>query len=336
MITSEWPTDEHPEWAPFIVRQVEFLRRRGIEVEVFHFVGRRQPANYLRAWRDAHALLNGKSFDLVHAQWGHSALMALPVKLPLVITYRGGDLQGIVGANGRYTTSGRLLRLISQSMAHLADEVIVVSDHLGRYLPKREYHVIPSGLNMSLFRPMPQQQARAQLGLLSDRRYVLFAASPNNPVKRYSLARAAMEKIERSCNAELLVATGVRPELMPVYMNACDVLVVTSRYEGSPNVVKEALACDLPVVSLDVGDVGQRIAYIEGCILCHDDDPLTIARALTEVLKRPGRISGRPAVQNLDEALLADSVISVYRKALDKKTVHRLSSTQPPEDDASK
>src|SRR5207302_2384469 len=106
-----------------------------------------------------------------------------------------------------------------------------------------------------------------------DRRLILFAASPKNPVKRYPLAESAVARLDRRYRAELVVAAGIAPDKMPLYMNACDALLVTSTHEGSPNVVKEALACNLPVVSADVGDVADRISKIEGCALCDSDDP---------------------------------------------------------------
>src|SRR5207248_3674081 len=103
--------------------------------------------------------------------------------------------------------------------------------------------------DLDLFRPYPQSEARARLGLAPDRRYILFAAATDNPIKRFGLAQAAVERLDPSYRAEFVVASGVEPHLMPFYMSACDALLLTSAHEGSPNVVKEALACNLPVVS---------------------------------------------------------------------------------------
>jgi glycosyltransferase involved in cell wall biosynthesis len=103
---------------------------------------------------------------------------------------------------------------------------------------------------------------------------------------------------------------------MPVLMSACDALLFTSMQEGSPNAVKEALACDLPVVSVEVGDVPVRLQGIEGCELCSDERPETIAAALERVLRRGQRIAGRQAVQQLDENLITQQVLGVYDTAL--------------------
>lgn len=316
MITTEWPTTEHPEWAPFIVQQVQSLRQSGIQVDVFHFRGGRKLTNYLRAWRRLRQKLSTTNCDLIHAQWGQSAFLVFPKRLPLVVTFRGSDLRGIVGKNGRYTLSGRILSLLSRCVAKLADQVVVVSEQLALSFSTRHYHVIPSGIDLTLFRPIPQREARERLNLAQDKRLTLFAADPNNPVKRYKLAKEAVEKLKEDFSVELITARAVPHAMMPSYMSACDALLVTSLHEGSPNVVKEALACNLPVVSVDVGDVRDRLRGIEGCVVCADDSPDTIAQGLAQVFSRHQRVSGREAVCDLDEKLLAEKLISVYEQAV--------------------
>ncbi len=304
--------------APFVVRQVEFLRRAGIEVEVFGFRGAKNPVNYLRAWQRVQRCLTRKRYDLIHAQWGQSALLALPKRLPLVITFRGNDLEGIVGRHGRYTALGGIQAALSKRMVRYADEVIVVSESLARRLPPdRAYEVIPSGLDLELFRPLPQPEARERLGLPPEKRLVLFAVrSVEDRRKRYPLAQDVVTRLQREFDVELVVASGVDHATMPYYMNACDALILTSVHEGSPNVVKEALACDLAVVSVDVGDVRERIGGIEGCAVCKDDTPETLAAALAGVLRERRRVAGRRAVRDLDEQLIAQRVAAIYDRAL--------------------
>ncbi len=318
MLTSVWPTAQNPLSAPFVVRQVASLQRIGVEPYVFHVDGRKNPLNYVRAQRRVRALIATRKFDLIHAQWGQSALAALPKRLPLVVTFRGSDVEGDVSRNGSYTTAGRLLTGISRMVARFADEAIVVSPHLRARLPAREYHVIPSGLDLDLFRAMPRQQARQQLGLAPCRRYALFVGSPSNPIKRYKLAAAAVELAKSKHDLELIVVDRCAQELVPVYMSACDALLLTSLHEGSPNVVKEALACDLPIVAVDVGDVRERIAKIEGCALCENDSPRAIADAIERILKRDRPFSSRESVRYLNEAALTQQVLSVYQKALSR------------------
>lgn len=320
MITSEYPTLEYPINGIFVARQAEALRRAGIQVEVFAFRGAKNPMNYLRAWWQVRVRLSQNRYDLIHAQFGQSGLVACcQRRLPVVVTYRGSDLEGLRNINGRLTTIGYLLHRSSQLVAHCVNEVIVVSDHLAHYLPRRPYHVIPSGLDLELFYPMPRAEARRTLGLPPDRRLVLFVSDPARPEKRHWLAKQTVNLLDGHIQIELVVVKRVPYKQMPLYMNACDALLLTSLHEGSPNAVKEALACNLPVVSVDVGDVRQRIGSVEGCVVCADDRPETIAAALEQVLQRGGRANGRAAVQDLDEHLLTQKVITVYEQALSRR-----------------
>ena len=311
-VTSEWITTGHG--VPFIVRQVEFLRRAGIDVEVFPFRAAKNPINYLKGWRQLRRKLKRERYDLIHAQFGQSGLLALPKRLPLVVTLRGDDILGVNRPGRRPALYGRLLRRLSQLVAACSDAVIVVADHMRAHVPSSaSVHVIPSGLDFDLFMRLPQTEARRRLGLPEGERLVLFACNPADERKGFDLARRGAEILNERLSSKLIVAWGVPHAEIPVYMSACDVFVFTSTQEGSPDIVKEALACDLPVVSLDVGDVRQRLQGVEGCEVCADERPETIAAALERALRRGGRIRGREAVQCLDEKLLTEKVIDVYR-----------------------
>ena len=318
MVTCDWPTPDRPRTTQFIKRQAEFLQAAGVAVEVFHFRGGRKLWNYLRAWVQVRRRLARGGYDLVHAQFGQSGLLAFPKRLPLVVTFRGSDLLGIVSdTDGRPSRVGRLLQRLSRFVAARADAVIVVSEHMKAALPEGvAAHVVPSGLDLALFRPLPQDAARRRLQLPLGARLVLFVGRPHQARKRCELARRAVELVSRSVPAELVVAWGVPHAEIPYYMSACDVLVCTSLQEGSPNAVKEALACNLPVVSVAVGDVAERLRGVEGCELCADDRPETIAAGLERVLRRGGRVNGRDAVRPLDEALLTTRVTDIYRSVL--------------------
>jgi glycosyltransferase involved in cell wall biosynthesis len=318
MITSAWPHRGREATTHFIERQANFLQAAGVDLDVYHFRGLGRPWRYPGAWVGARRRMWSKEYDLVHAQFGQSGLMNLPKRVPLVVTFRGSDLLGIVrDTDGYRTWAGRALQWASRRVAERADAVIVVSEHMKQSLPPNvPATVIPSGLDLSLFRPIPRAEARLRLGLHPHKPLVLFAGRPTQGRKRYQLARAAMDIVERTMAAELLVAWGVPHRDVPLYMNAADAMVFTSVQEGSPNVVKEALACDLPVVSVPVGDVPERIAGIEGCELCPDERPETIAAALVRVLRRQARIEGRVTVESLDERLLTARVIELYRTVL--------------------
>src|SRR6266566_5873992 len=319
MITSDWP--DLASWggtATFISRQVDFLRAAGVTVDVFRFHGGGNPVRYASAWLGVQRRLRRERYDLVHAQFGQSGLLALPKRVPLVVTFRGDDLAGVLSnATGRLTAWGRLLPLLSRAVARRADATIVVSAHMKNFLHRQaQPHVIPSGLDLARFRLIPQAEARRHLGLPADRRLVLFVGNPTSSRKRYDLACQAVEIVKRSLPAELVLGWAVPHEQIPYFMNACDALVFTSRQEGSPNVVKEALACNLPVVSVAIGDVPERLRDLAGCEVSADDRPETIAAALLRALSRGQRIAGRERMLELDEHLITERVIGVYRSVL--------------------
>jgi glycosyltransferase involved in cell wall biosynthesis len=318
MVTSEWPEDGMSRTAHFIKRQAEFLRAAGVEVEVFPFRGAKNPLNYLRAWARARARLRRGRYDLVHAQFGQSGLLALPKRLPLVVTFRGSDLLGTISdRSGHRMWASVIHQRLCRLVARRADARIVVSAHMKEYLPAgASAEVIPSGLDFDFFREMPRDEARRRLGLPADERLVLFVGRPTQARKRLWLAERAVEVLNRTLQARLVVAWDVAHADVPAYMSACDALVFTSMQEGSPNVVKEALACNLPVVSVRVGDVGERLRGVEGCELCGDERPETIAAALERVLRRAGRTRGREAVRSLDERIITERVIGVYEGVL--------------------
>ena len=336
MLTSEWPS-EAGHTSHFVRRQVHFLEAAGVRIEVFPFRGAGNPLKYASAWLRVRRRLARGEFDLVHAQFGQSALLALPKRLPLVVTFRGDDLLGVVGNDGRHTRTGRLLQWLSRLAARGADAIIVVSAHMQPYLRNgTPVHVVPSGIDLDLFRPLPQAPARARLGLPTARgeRLVLFVGDPSEARKRYWLAQRAVELLSATTPARLVVAWKVPHAQVPDYMAACDALVFTSVQEGSPNAVKEALACNLPVVSVPVGDVAERLGGITGCELCADERPETIAAALGRVLARVQRIDGRSAVTQLDEHILTQQVIGIYRAAVGGASAWpvtpRLSAARPP------
>ena len=317
MVTTEWPTEN---WAPnhFIARQAAFLESSGVDVDVFHFRGAKNPFNYVKAWLRLRAKLARGNYSLIHAQFGQSGLLALPKRLPLVVTLRGDDLQGIIGDyEGRITRVGKLLQQVSKMVARHADAVIVVSEHMKTFLDESiPTYVIPSGIDFKLFRCMPQAEARRHLGLPLDKRLVVFIGRTWEVRKRYELAKQAVEILNQSLAAELIVGWGFPHAQIPFLLNACDALVCTSLQEGSPNAVKEALACNLPVVSVPVADVPLRLRGIAGCEVTADDRPETIASALERVLSRGQRIEGRKAVRELDERLLTQKLISIYESIL--------------------
>ena len=177
---------------------------------------------------------------------------------------------------------------------------------------------MPTGVDSSVFYPSPKAKARAELGWGMNERVILFNAGGNPVVKRLKLARAASELVKDQCDSArlLILDGGVPPARVPLYMNASDCLLVTSLFEGSPTIVQEAMACNLPVVSVDVGDVKERLQGVEPSRIV-SAEPTQIAQALAEILANPVRSNGTAKLQEISSIPLAEKTLAMYRQALD-------------------
>jgi len=317
MVSSPWPTDARPHVAPFLRVQADALRTLGVLVEVLPFRVDRNPMRALAARRAVRRRLRQGGFDLVHVQFGWSSLLVGSTTAPTVVSFYGSDIEGTVGRRGRYTFSGRFLQSVGRAAARRADAVIAVSESLGRKLPSQtRYHVIPTPVDLDVFKPGPRDEARRQLGLPADGRLILFGGDPGRPEKRFALAQAAVGALPVELRAGLITVQGAPHATVRRHMNACDAIVLTSIHEGSPTMIREALACNLPVVSVDVGDVSEWIGDVDGCVLCRDDKTETITDALQHVLSRSDRFDGREVAKRTDVRVVAARINSVYDEVL--------------------
>jgi len=325
-ITSQWPSDENPNLAPFVKNEVEAIRMNGVDLDVFVYEGGWSFVKYFRAIREVRRRIRSTKYDVLHARFGQCAIVACAQwQVPVVVTYGGSDVEGSPYYSGNTRYRNYILRFVSWLLALLVDEVIVVSDHLGRKLPRKKYHVIPSGVDMSLFRPMDQMEARDKLGLPMARKLALFAGDPSNKRKRYDLALEASKLAGNSLDIDLIVLNDEPRDRVPIFMSACDALLLTSTNEGSPNVVKEALACNLPIVTVDVGDVYDRIGKIDSCYVCKNDSPEIIANGLISVLERDDRPTTRNLAASIDLQEFAKQILSVYEIVQMKKNKNAIS-----------
>lgn len=313
-----YPTPARPAFGTFVHEQVQSLRNAGVEVEVMAFEGGRSFRNYLKAGRALRARLKTDRFDVIHAHYGLVGLPAcMQSRCPVVLTYHGSDIIGEIGPDGRYSLTGRLKALLSKALGFVVAERIIVAERLRTRL--WDATLIPMGVDMALFQPRPRQEARRTLGLDPERKYILFVANPGNRCKRFDIAEAAVRILAADePNVELLPVYQVTHDRVPVYMNASNVLVLTSDHEASPCVVKEALASNLPVVSVDCGDVRERLAGVDGSFLC-GRDPRDVADSLRNALNFDGVHNGRRHVEAISLENTARLTIAVYEKAVQNR-----------------
>ncbi|WP_235999975.1 glycosyltransferase [Bradyrhizobium uaiense] len=296
-----YPSPQRPGSGAFVYQQVEQLRRFGHTVDVINMVGSQSKLNYLKGTVDVVRMTGATTYDIVHAHYGYSAFPAMfRLRAPLVITLHGTDVLGNI-----------LERLSTRFVSHFADAVVVVSEEMRRRVPGI---VIPCGVNLGVFKPYDRNEARARLQWPNDKFVVLFPFDPTRPEKRYDLARASIDRlVQEGVDAQLMTVTNVPNEEMPWYYSAANALLLSSDYEGSPTSIKEALACNLPVVSTNVGDVREQLNGIAGTQICPPDAG-TIARSLREAFdwSLNGEFQGRAAVVRYDQAFTVERIIGVY------------------------
>ena len=322
VVTAEWPAFPGDVTGIFIANQVNALKRLGDTVDVFPYRGERNPLRYLRAFVQLGRRI-AQGYDILHAHNGQTGLLAVLSRHPkVVVTFHGSDVNGVRNLNGKTTLTGHVLQAVSRYVAGRARKAIVVDEGMKSRLPAREYHTLPCGVDPELFKPRAKSECRRLLGYSQEGSMVLFAADPHAPVKRYWLAEAVVAQLSRRLPCRLVVARNVPHEKMPVYMSACDALLLTSSSEGSPTVVREALACNLPVVSVNVGDVQARISGIEGCVVCSSDDPSIIARDLETVLRSNVRIDVRRCAEEWSENAIACQLRGIYESLLTSSERH--------------
>jgi teichuronic acid biosynthesis glycosyltransferase TuaC len=327
--TSIYPTSQNPARGTFVRTQVEYLKRAGVEVELLIVGEHSRKLMYPRAALELRQRLTGSSIDLVHAHYSYVGIVARTQwKVPVVVSYCGDDLLGTINARGRQTLFGRLAVIAGRLLSKQADGVIVKSRGMARALGRKKgVFVIPHEIDLELFLPLDREEARKLLGLDPRKKYLLFAANPDIPVKRFPLARAVADHMNRQDSTiELLVIHREPQNYLPLFMSACDALVFTSYQEGSPNVVKQAMACNLPIVSTDVGDVREIIGKTEGCYLS-EPKVEDFLKHLSSILRHRERTSGRGQVQHLAGPAIAQRIIEAYEQVLRNRRRHEAQRT---------
>lgn len=319
MVTGIYPTPAKPHAGTFIKALVDSLVADGHEVEIVHPKPSPVPLRYISAtlqvfWKT----LTGR-FDIVNGHYGLWCLVArMQWTTPVVAAYLGDDLLGTVRQDGSYSPKSLFVARVSRWLCHHVEAVTVKSEQMKEASLYNQSVVIPDGINFALFEPIPRVQAREKLGWDQDRYYIVFANNPAIPVKNFPLAQAAIARLrERGISAELVVANGLPQKKVMQYINASNALILPSIAEGSPNVVKEAMACNVPVVATNVGDVAQVLARTAGCSVCpHDADAL--AKGLEQALLHTERTTGRADISHLDSHVIVEQVLELYKQAMTK------------------
>lgn len=283
--------------SPFVKEQVEDLENLGVKIE-WCTVEHGGIAGYFSALGKLRRLVKQLQPDIVHAHYGLSGFMAMFQSKPLVVTFHGTDVNNV------------FLRLFSRIAALCSRHVIFVSEQLRRKMPVRRASVIPCGVDLIHFHEMDKATCRDALGFPLDKKMVLFGAAFSNDVKNPQLALEVKQLLEVE-GIEMLEFAGYAREKVPMVLNAADVILLTSRFEGSPQVIKEALACNRPIVCTDAGDVSERLKGLRSCFLTSFDKN-DLVKNIKLALEYKGS-EGRGNVLELERKRIAHRIVQLYK-----------------------
>ena len=288
--------------APFVVEQMKALQRRGCVVSFFGLKGK-GAKGYLKNKPELKRAIKAFQPEVVHAHYGLSGLFAnLQRRVPVVTTYHGSDIN-----------EKKVLPFSKAAMRLSAWNVFVSRKTVEIAQPKKNYTLLPCGIDMTESQLTDKEEARLKMGLKPDKRYVLFAGAFDNPVKNAFLAKEVVTALQDEAT-ELLELKGYTREEVTLLMCAADAFLMTSLSEGSPQVVKEAMAGGCPIVSVDVGDAKERAGGVEGCYVSETRNPQDMAVLLKKALVFQGKTQGREKLlaDGLDNESVARRLMAIY------------------------
>jgi glycosyltransferase involved in cell wall biosynthesis len=289
-------------FAPFILEQAEALNRHGCEIDYLGLQGK-GIKGYLKNLPALKRKIREVQPDVIHAHYGLSGLLAnLQRRIPVVTTYHGSDIN-----------EKKTFRFSKIAMRLSAWNIFVSQKTLDIAQPKKHYSLLPCGIDLCGAQLTEKSVARQKMKLDEKKKYVLFAGAFDNAVKNAPLAMETVALMQKE-NVELLELKGYSREEVTLLMCAADAFLMTSFTEGSPQVIKEAMACGCPIVSVDVGDVKERVDGVEGCYVASTRDPQALAVLLQKAFDIQGKTKGREKIiaDGLDNSQVADKMMSLY------------------------
>lgn len=298
--------------SPLIVNQAESIKSEGVDVDFFS-IKEKGIKGYIKSIFKLRKFVKKRSYDIYHAHYGLSAIVATFAGLkPLVVSLMGSDVK----------EGGWQLKLIKLMKKYYWKATIAKSNELANIVGSNKVSIIPNGVNIELFHPIDQNKAKKALNLPDNKKHMFFAANPTRPEKNFQLAKNAFTKLGRE-DWDLIVMENIPHEKVPLYMNASDIVLLSSLWEGSPNVIKEALACNKVIVATKVGDIEWLFKNVNGVFLSELDlsSYTNQLQNACDYLNNSGTSSGRERIIELGLAhnIVAQKIISIYKDISSKK-----------------
>lgn len=328
-LTNMYPCNKFPFYGMVVKEEVGYLQHKKLDVDVFFVNGRENRINYLKGILDLWQLLLKKKFDIIHAHHTYCAYMALislsflKKRIPIILTLHEGEIchNGRVHYRIDFLEKLKYVHFIKEYIISRIDYLITVYEGLLKRTAKTKYSLLPCGVNLEIFRPLPKEECRKKLGIDENMKVIFFPSDYRRPEKRFDLVQKAYTilKAYHGNNLILLYGGSIPYEAMPTYFNASDVAVLTSDYEASPMVVKEAMATCVPLISVDVGDIRRLIDGLEGCFLV-TPQPYDIASKLEKALDFNKRTQGRAKIEELGLSVeqVTSKIAKIYETIISK------------------
>ena len=306
----------------FVQSQYDSLKAEGLDMALFPIVGKGW-RGYAKAIFALRKLVKREKPDIIHAHYSTCGFVA-----SLATMCMRDKPKIVVSILGSFPTLNAKWRRVKWAIKRLWDGALVKSKRTKRQLGL-DVPVIPNGVNLEIFVAKSKVDSRKSIGFEDGKHYVVWCSNPNRIEKNYELAQAAVDKVD----AELIPVYDKTPDVVATYMNAADCLLLTSWSEGSPNVIKEAMACNCPIVTTDVGDVNERLEGLEGCYVAKTEHPVeneetqrlygkenaeALAECLAKVLGNPMRTKGNERIiqDGLTIELTAKKIIKLYDECI--------------------
>lgn len=302
--------------SPIVKNQGESLRNNGIQLNYFPIEGKGF-RGYKKNIPKLRNHLKSNKYDLIHAHYSYSGLISAFQfnKSPLIISYMGSDAHGSVNADGKRIFISYINIGLSQILQLFVNKIVVKSKNLKKYIfMKNKVTIIPNGVDFKIFKPLDKNECRKELNINKKKKIILFLGDPYNKNKNFKLLENAHNLIKHD-DIEIVKPYPVPFKDVVLYLNAADVLDMTSFMEGSPNLIKEAMSCNLPIVTTDVGDVREVIGNTEGCFIT-SDRPEDVAEKLQLAIYFGKRTNGRENIRHLEINVIAKKIIKIYEDAL--------------------
>ena len=305
--------------------QGKSLQNQGILLEYFPIKGKGIKGYFFNIFI-LRKYLKINHFDIIHAHYGWCGIVSAFArrKEKLIVSFMGDDLIGSVNKKYKYSFISVLTTYANFILSkYFCDLNIVKSRQMLERVFKKNCFVIPNGVNINMFHQININTAQKYTGLISNKKYILFAANPSRFEKNFKLAEAAINILKSKLpKIEMITLFNKSQEEINCYFNAINVVLLTSFHEGSPNIIKEAMACGCSIVSTNVGDVKWVFGKTEGCYLT-EFDANDVAKKINLALnfsEEKGRTKGRERIieLGLDSETIAKKIVDIYDKALEK------------------